>query len=78
MSHVPHELPDEFPEFAEKMKRLKQDDAHFSRLADEYHDVNREIHRVETDVTPTSDAYQEELRKKRLKLKDEIFHILSA
>ena len=78
MSHVPHELPDEFPEFVEKMQKLKQDDAHFARLADDYHEVNREIHRIETDVTPTSDEYHEGLRKKRMRLKDEIFHILNA
>lgn len=78
MTHVPHDLADEFPEHADKMKALKQEGGHFARLADEYHEINREIHRIETDVTPTSDAYQEEMRKKRLKLKDEIFHMLTA
>ncbi len=78
MTHVPHELADEFPEYADKMQALKLEGGHFARLADEYHEINREIHRIETDVTPTSDQYQEEMRKKRLKLKDEIFHILNA
>ena len=78
MTHVPHELAEEFPEFAEKMKSLKQDNAHFARLSDEYHEINREVHRIETNVEPTSDAYHEDLRKKRMKLKDEIFHMLNA
>lgn len=77
MSHVPHELPEEFPEFVTKMQTLKQEDSRFARLSDEYHEINREIHRIETDVTPTSDAYHEELRKKSLRLKDEIFHLLN-
>ena len=50
MSHVPHELPEEFPEYIEKMHTLKMEDRHFSRLAEEYHRVNREVHRMETRV----------------------------
>lgn len=78
MSHVPHELHDEFPEYKELMHQLKMENEHFSKLADEYHKVNREIHRIETDVQPTSDAYQEDLRKKRMVLKDEIYALLKT
>jgi hypothetical protein len=46
--------------------------AHFARLADEYHEVNREIHRIGADVEAASDARAEELKKRRLALKDEI------
>lgn len=76
MSHTPHELAEEFPEFAEKLHALKTSDAHFARLADEYHELNREIHRIETDTEPTSDEYQTELRKKRMALKDKIYALL--
>ncbi|TYC67194.1 DUF465 domain-containing protein [Stappia sp. BW2] len=78
MSHVPHELHEEFPEAAEKLHALKTNDAHFARLADEYHAVNREVHRIETDVEPTSDEVLEDLKKKRLNLKDQIAAILAA
>ncbi len=37
MSNTPHELPDEFPQFAAKISELKQADAHFAKLAEEYH-----------------------------------------
>ena len=76
MTHVPHELHDEFPEAVETLHRLKLEDAHFARLAQEYHEVNREIHRIESDVEAASDARAEELKKRRLALKDEIAGLL--
>lgn len=78
MSHVPHELHEEFPEAAEALHHLKVNDAHFARLADEYHTVNREVHRIETDVAPASDQVLEDLKKKRLHLKDQIAALLAA
>ncbi|MCU9839020.1 MULTISPECIES: YdcH family protein [Ruegeria] len=77
MSHTPHELAEEFPEKIDLMSQLKQTDAHFSRLADEYHDVNRAVHRAETNVEPMEELAEVELRKKRAALKDEIWGILS-
>ena len=41
MSHVPHELPEEFPDKVAIMHDLKLNDAHFQRLSDEYHKLNR-------------------------------------
>ena len=64
MSHVPHELHEEFPDDTATLHTLKTSDAHFTRLADEYHEVNREVHRIETDVTPASDEVLEDLKKK--------------
>ncbi len=78
MSNTPHELNDEFPEYAEKISTMKQTDAHFAKLADEYHEVNRAVHRAETNVQPTDQFTEEELRKKRSALKDEIYRVLSA
>lgn len=78
MSHVPHELAEEFPEAAEKIHALKTTNAHFARLAETYHEVNREIHRIETRVEPTSEEVEQELRRKRMHLKDEIAAMLTA
>ncbi|MEM5585731.1 MULTISPECIES: DUF465 domain-containing protein [unclassified Roseibium] len=78
MSHVPHELHEEFPEAAEALHTLKTSDAHFARLSDEYHTINREVHRIETDLEPASDDALEELKKKRLHLKDQIAALLAA
>lgn len=78
MSHTPHELQEEFPQFAGKISEMKQANAHFARLADEYHEVNRRVHRAETLVEPLDDLTETELRKTRARLKDEIWHLLSA
>ena len=78
MSHVPHELAEDFPDQIEHIHELKINDAHFARLADEYHIVNREIHRIETGIEPTSDQRETELRKKRMVLKDELAAIMTT
>jgi len=78
MSHTPNELAEEFPEHVEKMHEMKQANAHFAKLFDAYHDVNRAIHRAETDVEPTDDFNMESMRKERLKLKDEIYGMLAG
>lgn len=78
MTHTPHELAADFPEFVEVLHKLKTDDAHFQKLSEEYHELNREIHRAETEVEPTSDDHLEELKTKRVRLKDEIYEILKA
>ena len=77
MSHTPHELAEEFPDKVELMSRLKQTDAHFARLADEYHEINRAVHRAESNVEPMEELAEVELRKKRIVLKDEIWSILA-
>ncbi|AJY46934.1 YdcH family protein [Martelella endophytica] len=76
MSNTPHELADEFPEFAEKMHRLKVEDAHFAKLFDDYHEINRAIHRAEAKIEPTDDLHMEDMRKRRMVLKDEIYGML--
>jgi uncharacterized protein len=57
MSHTPHELAEEFPEHADKIHGLKTSDAHFAKMAEDYHTLNRAVHRAETDVEPTPKVY---------------------
>lgn len=78
MTHTPHELHEEFPEHADKIHELKTGNGHFARLADEYHALNRTIHRGENDIEPMDDFHLEELKKKRLVLKDEIVGMLNG
>ncbi|MBM9596166.1 YdcH family protein [Roseitranquillus sediminis] len=72
MSHTPHELAEEFPGKADAIHRLREEDGHFRKLCDEYHEVNRAVHRAETNAEPTDQFHEEELRKRRLNLKDQI------
>ena len=78
MSHTPHELAEEFPEFVEKMSDLKTADAHFAKMFDEYHELNRKVHRAETNVEPREELSEVDLRKRRGALKDEIYAYLKA
>ena len=48
----------------------------FARLADEYHAINRDVHRAETGVEPVDSLVETEMRKKRAFLKDEIARML--
>jgi len=78
MSHTPHELHEEFPEYADKIHDLKMSDNHFVKISEEYHVVNREIHRIEINEEHVSQFDEEDLRKKRMLLKDEIYSLLKA
>jgi len=76
MSHVPHELTEQFPDAKEKIQHLGQTDNHFAKLAENYHELNREIHRIETNVTPADEGYEKQLRRQRVALLDEIGSML--
>lgn len=78
MSHTPHELAEEFPEHAQRIHELKDSDAHFSELVDQYHEVNRTIHRMETEVEPVATHTEEDARKQRVALKDKIAAYLNS
>lgn len=73
-----HNLVSEFPKHRDLIHTLKETDAHFRRLFDLYHEVDKELHQIESGVVSPSDEYVESCKKRRLKLKDELFEILSA
>ena len=71
-----HDLLHEFPEHRETIHSLKLGNAHFSKLFDEYHDVDHEVHRIENGVENTADDYLEERKKVRLHLKDQLYKMI--
>jgi hypothetical protein len=71
-----HDLAHEFPEFKDEIYKLKISSTHFARLFDEYERTEREVHRIEVEDVPVSDILIEDLKKKRLHLKDEIYTLL--
>lgn len=73
-----HDLVHELPEFKDKIHELKTSNNHFARLFDEYHVLTKEIHHLEAANVPTSDAHIEDLKKKRLFKKDELYNVLRA
>jgi uncharacterized protein YdcH (DUF465 family) len=73
-----HDLVHEFPQFRDRIHTLKTQDAHFARLFAQYHELDHELHRIEQGIETPSDVYSEDLKKKRARLKDELYSILSA
>jgi uncharacterized protein YdcH (DUF465 family) len=78
MSVEHHDLHHEFPELHDRIHDLKLNDAHFRRLFDEYHELTREIEKMEDEVTPTSTQIEEEAKMRRVHLKDELYRMLTA
>lgn len=78
MSHTPHELAEDFPGQHDRIHALKLTNAHFSKLVEDYHNLNREVHRAETGVAPTDQIHETELRKQRSHLKDQIARALAV
>jgi uncharacterized protein YdcH (DUF465 family) len=78
MSNVPNDLTEDFPDKADRIRQLKASDNRFARLYDEYNELNRTIHRIETRVEPKPEEVEEELKRRRLQIKDEIMAMLDG
>ncbi|MGK0673838.1 MAG: YdcH family protein [Halothiobacillaceae bacterium] len=73
-----HDLVHEFPEYKERIHQLKMTDAHFARLFEEYNDLTNTIEVLENRGVPVADESIEDMKKQRLKLKDELYAMLRA
>lgn len=71
-----HDLLHEFPEHRERIHVLKLQDAHFARLFAEYHDVDHELRRIGQELETPSDAVVEQLKQRRVHLKDQLYGLL--
>jgi uncharacterized protein YdcH (DUF465 family) len=72
MSELGHDLRNVFAGDVEILHRLKAERADFRTLADRYHDLTREIVRVEDGLEAASDERLEDLKKQRLQLLDQV------
>jgi len=73
-----HPLANDFPEFKEQIHQLKLSNAHFAKLFDEYADTDKAVNRAENGAENLADAALENLKKVRISLKDQLFHILQT
>jgi uncharacterized protein len=62
-----------FPEYRSLISKLKQDNAHFSKVFEEHNALDHEIIRLEQNPATSNIDEIEILKKKKLKLKDEIY-----
>jgi len=76
MTMKDHTIIHDFPEMSEHIYKMKRTNSHFASMSDKYDVLEHSIHLMESGAESFSDEYLEELKKKRLKLKDELFSML--
>ncbi len=73
-----HDLLSEFPEFADAIAALKAGNALFSRQLASYNRLTGKVEDLEEHDMPVADFTLEDMKKQRVKLKDELYHLLLA
>jgi uncharacterized protein YdcH (DUF465 family) len=71
-----HDLVHDFPAYREKIMALEQQSNRFRKLSTAYHEADKQIYRIEEGTEPTTDEHLNELRMKRVHLKDELYKML--
>lgn len=67
-----------FPEYRERITRLKTEDAHFARLFDKHNQLDQQVKNMEDRIVSATHEEIETLKKEKLKLKDELYALLKA
>ncbi len=71
--HVEHHpLVQDFPELRAELHALRQGDAGFARLAEEYEALDKRICRIEDGVETLNDEALSVLKQQRVALKDQV------
>ncbi len=73
-----HDLHNEFPEMNDAIDALKTGNAHFARLFDSYNRLTGRVEDLEEHDMPVADFTLEDMKKQRVRLKDELYHLLLA
>ncbi len=73
-----HDLYTDFPEMRDAIDVLKGNNAHFSRSFATYSRLTGRVEDLEAHDMPVGDFTIEDMKKQRVKLKDELYHILLA
>lgn len=73
-----HDLSLEFPELKQRIHDLKLTSPEFNQLYAEYQALDKSIYRIEEEIETPSDSYTEELKKKRVRLKDKLYAMLAT
>ena len=73
-----HDVALDFPEHFGRIEHLEGSNSQFARLFGQYREASAELHRIEAKLETPTHAYIEELKKRRVHLKDEIHRVLST
>lgn len=73
-----HDLHHEFPEHAELIHQMLSSDQEFAALYKEYDNLDAELLDLEQRGEPVTDEVAEEMKYRRLALKDKLYAMLQA
>ena len=73
-----HDLHKEWPELSNRIHEMKVGNAHFARLFEKFSEVDNQIVKAEENIPAMDDMALEQLKKERLRLKDELYRMLTA
>jgi uncharacterized protein YdcH (DUF465 family) len=73
-----HDLHTEFPEMNDAITVLKKSNPLFARLYSTYHRLTGKVEDLEEHDLPIADYTFEELKKHRVKIKDDLYHLMLA
>ena len=73
-----HDLLHEFPDKADRIAELRENDAAFRHLMEDYNWLDAQIRNLEDHDQPVSDSHMEELKRRRVQLKDRLYEALTA
>ena len=76
MQILPHDVDHEFPEFKNLIQEMRDRDQRLAELLDEYERVNAAIVDIEENDKQFQDFEFEIMKKRRLKLKDQIYFLV--
>ena len=65
-----------FPEFRDLIQGLRDNNPHFSKIFEDHEQLDREISQLELDPVHQINDDIEALKRKKLRLKDEMYHVL--
>ena len=72
-----HDVYHEFPEHQGMIQKLLNSSTHFSALVDRYHEVDKVVHEMEEGSPYGVNGECEPYKRKRLKLKDQLYSYLT-
>ena len=73
-----HDVYSEFPDMCDAIDALKAEGGYIGTLFGRYNRLTGKVEDLEEHDMPVADFTLEDMKKARVKLKDEIYHLLQA
>jgi uncharacterized protein YdcH (DUF465 family) len=73
-----HDIHSEFPDMREAIEVLRKENARFASLYGTYNRLTGKVENLEEHDMPVSDFTLEDMKKQRVRIKDELYHLLMA